>query len=188
MVGAPNRELGRAAARGTAIHEYAWALITGVDVVVPDEHRGPAEAAARIMDALRMVPVLREVPVFHVEHGWAGTIDLLADLGPDRWLLDWKTGRSIFDDAALQLAAYNHAQFYAGEDGEPLAWVPAGRCGVVHITADDATLHPVTVDLEEAYRTFRYCQQVAYWTVRCKEAWNAGTPWPIGNSVLARAG
>lgn len=182
LAGAPQRELAAAAQRGTQIHGYVWALITGEPVDIPDEHLGAVQAAARLMDMLRMVPVLREVPVFHVKHMWAGTIDLLADLDGDRWLLDWKTGRSLFDDVALQLAAYNHAQHWADEQGNPHPWTPAPRVGVLHITPDDAQLHEVDAG-DDVYTAFRYCQQVAGWTGRAREAWRDGIPWPIGAAL-----
>lgn len=180
LEGAPGRALGEAAQRGTDIHQLAWGLITGEAVEVPAEYEGPVGAVVRLMDWLGMRPVLREVPVFHLAHRWGGTIDLLADLSDgERWLLDWKTGRSVFDSAALQLAAYNHASVYVDEAGAQREWIPAQRLGVVHITTDDAQLLPVAVDQEEAYTAFRYAQQVAKWTGRARAAWSDGTPWPF---------
>lgn len=181
LEGAPRRELGAAAKRGTEIHALVFGIIAGEPVEVPDEHAGAVAAATRLMDVLQMVPVLREVPVFHVEHRWGGTADLVADIHGTRWLLDWKTGRNVFDSTAVQLAAYNHATHYL--DGDQIReWVPAQRCGVVHITPDDAQLYPTEAG-DDVYTTFRYAYMVADWTARARNAWKAGDPWPIHPSL-----
>jgi hypothetical protein len=186
MVDAPAVALGEAARRGTAIHDLAWALIVGDEVEVPEQYAGPVAAVVQFMDEWNVTPVLRETPVFHVDHWWAGTIDLVAYIGETRWLLDWKTGRTLFESNALQLAAYNHAQWVQADGGDPAPWTPAERCGVVHIGPDSATLHPVDAG-DETYRVFRHVQEVADWTAKAKDAWKEGTPWPIGASLTPAA-
>lgn len=175
---APNDARDRAALRGQDIHHHAWALVAGEAVDVPDEYLGPVQAAARWLDHHHVEPVLREVPVVNVSHGWAGTIDLLARAHDALWLLDWKTGKGVYDEAALQLAAYAHAEFYSDEDGLH-DWTPPDRCGVVHLTGDSAELHPVDAS-DATYLTFRYVAQVAAWSRRVGEARKSNEPWPIG--------
>lgn len=175
---APNASRDRAALRGQEIHHLAWQLVTGEEVTVPDEHLGPVQAAARWLDSHHVEPILRETPVFNVTHWWAGTLDLVGRIDGCVWLLDWKTGKGIYDDTALQLAAYAHAEHYLeGKDVRP--WTPPDRCGAIHLTSDAAELRPVDAG-EATYLAFRYMAQVAAWGDRVSEARKQGRPWPVG--------
>lgn len=164
------KRLKAAALRGTEIHDLARGLILGVDVEVPDEHRGPVEALAALMDKLDMRPLLRETPVLNEEHRWAGTIDVTAHLGddPQVWLLDYKTGKGLYEKDALQVSAYANATAYLDYQGELDIWRKPDRVGLVHITPDSAELHEVH-DVERNYRTFRHVATVAAWLGHIKE-------------------
>jgi hypothetical protein len=177
---APDDARDRAALRGQEIHHLAWQLVAGDEVAVPDEHLGPVQAAARFLDAHHIEPILRETPVFNVTHWWAGTLDLVGRFDGAVWLLDWKTGKGVYDDAALQLSAYAHAEHY--QDGDAIhQWTPPDRCGVVHLSADAAELHPVDGG-EATYLAFRYMAQVSAWGERVSEARREGRPWPVGQA------
>jgi hypothetical protein len=54
-------------------------------------------------------PVYIEQTVFSETHGYAGTMDLLAEVNGVLTVLDWKTGKAIYPEAYLQNAAYRHA-------------------------------------------------------------------------------
>lgn len=115
LKGAPNAKRDGAAVRGTKIHHIAEKLIKGEEVHIDDLSLIPhAENAARFMDEWKVQPVLNEAVIGSYTHGYAGTLDLIADL-PDgrRVLFDYKTGASgIWPDHALQLAAYRWADVY----------------------------------------------------------------------------
>jgi hypothetical protein len=171
-----------AALDGTQIHTYAEAIVTGAEVDVPPRYLGQVQAVARFMDAWGIEPVAREASVFHHTDGWAGTIDLLAGMRGTLWLLDWKTGKGVYPDMVLQLAAYAHASHMLNTAGAVVDWVQPERCGLVHVTSDSATLYPVAAD-DDAYLTFRYCQQVWAFTAACEEARQQGRAWPIGPAL-----
>lgn len=160
---------------GTKVHGWAEAVVAGRAVDVPPEYAGAVEALARLMDAYRMDPVVVERPVFHAFHGWAGTPDLLCGMGTTLWLIDWKTGRRVYDEVALQLSAYAHATHYLTPAGTVAEWMPPERCGVVHITTDSATLYPVDAG-DATYTVFRYLQQVYRWRVRVADDSPIGSP------------
>ena len=152
--------------KGTQVHLYAEALVQGIEVKgVPDELRPYVDNYDRFIDTWQLDPVLVEVVIVSYGHGYAGTLDLIADLtGPtgerERWLLDIKTGeKGIYPETALQLSAYRFAEFYLDADGDEQPMPTVDNCGAIHITADDAQLIP-TVSEREQLTMFRIAQKI----------------------------
>ena len=127
--------------------------------------QGAVDNYVRFIDTWQLDPVLVEVVIVSYGHGYAGTLDLIADLtGPtgerERWLLDIKTGeKGIYPETALQLAAYRFSEFYLDSDGAEQPMPTVEHTGAIHITADDAQLIP-TVSEREQLTTFRIAQKV----------------------------
>lgn len=90
-------------------------------------------------EAVRFVIIAREVQVFNLTAGYAGSFDALVWMVPDGWsgklpkaaditiewvrghggylcLLDWKTSKDVYTDQIVQLHAYLSAEF-VGSDG-----------------------------------------------------------------------
>lgn len=69
-------------------------------------------------------PILCEQIVWSESYGYAGTMDLLAriDYGGEALsvVVDWKTGKAIYDEALLQNSAYVHALIEMGHAKPPL--------------------------------------------------------------------
>ena len=152
--------------RGTQVHLYAEALVQGIEVKgVPDELRPYVENYVRFIDAWKLDPILVEVVIANYTYGFAGTLDLVADLtGPtgerERYLLDIKTGeKGIYAETALQLAAYRFAESYVDADGDEQPMPTVEHTGAIHITADDAQLIP-TVSEREQLTMFRIAQKI----------------------------
>lgn len=161
-------ESSRAAmARGTLIHEMAEHLAHDHEFVPPEEIDGPVRAYARWLDDWDVHPTHVEATIVNRTRRYAGTLDLLATIGGQLWLLDVKTGKGLFGDSALQLAAYRFAEhiLVAGAE-EPMPMID--RVGIVHVGPDTAELVPVEADLE-AFRTFLYVAQVAAFTETSSE-------------------
>jgi hypothetical protein len=152
--------------RGTQVHLYAEALVQGIEVKgVPDELRPYVENYVRFIDAWKLDPILVEVVIANYTYGFAGTLDLVADLtGPtgerERWLLDIKTGeKGIYAETALQLAAYRFSEFYLDQDGNEQPMIGVDNTGAIHITADDAQLIP-TISERDQLNMFRIAQKI----------------------------
>lgn len=162
------RERDRLAIRGQEIHALAERLTHGEEVDVPDELEAHVEQCIKFLDQYKVRPVVTETVVVNRSIGYAGTLDLVADLaGPragGRYLIDWKTGRSVYPETALQLAAYAHAEHYVTLDGaeRPVAELGIQRGLMVHLRADDFDVYPMRID-ELAYRVFRHVAYVARW-------------------------
>ena len=161
LKGSPWAERDRAALRGTQIHAAGEQVVAGKAVDVPEQLRPHVEAYARFLDAWDVQPVMVERAVYSVRWRYSGTLDLVADLADGRrWLLDVKTGKRVYGDVALQLAAYRYAEHYADEDGTERPMPKVDGCAVVHVRDDDADLVPVTAGPEQ-HKTFLYVAQVA---------------------------
>jgi hypothetical protein len=158
----------KAKKRGTEVHELGERLVKGEAVkTIPEELRGHCEAYVRFLDQFHVEPVLVEVVVVSYKYGYAGTLDLVADLatGPDgaseRWLLDLKTNeKGIFGETALQLAAYRYAEKYLDDNGVEQDMPRVERTGAILIGSDNAQLIPTESSVPQL-KQFWYASQVA---------------------------
>ncbi len=69
-----------AANRGTQVHKLAERLVAGERVAVPDHLAGHVASYVHFLDDFDVQPILVEATVWHPEHGYCGTLDLIADL------------------------------------------------------------------------------------------------------------
>jgi hypothetical protein len=153
--------------KGTLIHGYAEQLVQGKTVTgIPDELRGYTEAYVRFIDAWQLDPILVEVVVVNYTIGFAGTLDLVAEITSptsgerEVYLLDIKTGeKGIFAETALQLSAYRHSEFYVDQDGNEQPMLSVQGTAAIHVTPDDAMLIP-TVSERPQFNMFRIAQKV----------------------------
>lgn len=157
-----------ASTRGTDIHSYGEKLVAGVEVQVPDPIRGPVEQYARLLDAWGIEPIAVETPLANVQYRYAGTADLWCRVGARdgcKALVDIKTGKDVYPETALQLAAYRYADLWQpnGPESESTQVPVVDRVYVAHVMPDDARMVPVVATPAE-HRTFLYVQQVAKWS------------------------
>jgi hypothetical protein len=90
--------------------------------------------------------LVSEQTVVSRRYGYAGTLDALCTLGNRVTLLDVKTGRGVYPEAALQLAAYAHADFASHPDGRTEQPLPAIQAGaVLHLRPGGYQLVPVPI-------------------------------------------
>ena len=121
LKGAPWSKSQRAADRGTDIHAYLEARLNRLEPEELSDDAEPYKAAAdEWFDYIgaSLEDVRTEVTLFHPMY--AGTTDLIARQD-DRWvILDFKTSKAIYDEAALQLSAL--AGCYTDSEGQSVPW------------------------------------------------------------------
>jgi len=102
-----------AATRGTAVHDLveAWAQGRPTPVLAP-ELEGYGRAFDSFCHAWRPKALHSECVIVNRTHKYAGRLDLIAQLGGETWLIDFKTAKSVWADYGLQLAAYKNAEFF----------------------------------------------------------------------------
>lgn len=161
LQGARYEKTDKAKKRGTEVHGYAERLVKGEEVShIPDELRGHVEAYVRFLDEFDVDPILVEATIVSYKYGYAGTLDLVAELTDPtgerrRLLLDVKTNeKGIFGETALQLAAYRYAEFYLDDDGKEQPMVEVDGCGAILVNSDAAKLIPCTAN-EDQLKSFR---------------------------------
>lgn len=160
LKGAPYRERDAAAKRGTEVHGLAERLVNGEDVTVPAELERHVAHYVEFLDVFNPHPVLTEVVVYNLDYGYAGTLDLVADMGGERWLLDLKTAKGVYSETAYQLAAYRYATHYLDGEGIAHPMIPVDRCGVIHVTDKAWAVIPLQAD-EAVLKAFRHIAVVA---------------------------
>lgn len=99
-----------------------------------------------------------EVNVFHPELLYAGQIDCVARCGNRVIIIDWKSGRDIYENHAMQIAAY--AMAYEAMTGEEVAeaWVvKSGRHGFAAKRVRDlAPAQKAFIAIQETKRNARF--------------------------------
>lgn len=174
---APWEARDRAAVRGTKVHGFGVDLVHGHRVEIPEEYVGPAQAYARFLDEWQIEPIATETPLAHTTYKYGGTADLWARIGRrggQPFLLDLKTGRDVYPDVALQLAAYRFADLWQPEGvASESSDVPdVLACFVAHILPDTVRMVPVQAG-EAEHRAFLYVLATARWVGRHSKATKA---------------
>ena len=115
----PWQRSGRAADRGTDIHDYLEKRLLMCEPDELSDDAQPYQAAADAwLEDWSFDDVWTELTVFHPRY--AGTVDFVARNG-DAWVIgDFKTSKAIYDEAALQLSALHNC--YTQSDGSPVPW------------------------------------------------------------------
>lgn len=99
-----------AAKLGTEAHAYIDKIVRGeAPGPIPDEILEPVSAFASWYRGENYQFVLGDTKVSSRRHGYGGSLDALALRGGDLVLLDWKTSKALYDEYALQVAAYAYA-------------------------------------------------------------------------------
>jgi hypothetical protein len=126
------------------------------------------------------------------DHNYAGTMDLLCEIDGRMAILDVKTGKSVHEDAALQINAYAHADFLIADPNHPDAvqitpargrrwyeWrgdakdehpMPDIQAGyILHLRDDGWALHEVPIS-DELYEMFLSLFSVERWERELKKS------------------
>jgi hypothetical protein len=173
-VKAHQRELAKAGEIGTQAHHLIeWAIRKALGQKVGPEPKVVDDAQWAFMafeDWARSValkPIFIEQTVFSRVHGYAGTMDLLAEIEGRIELVDFKTGKAIYAETHLQNVAYQvavsemgHAQPQGGRIVRlpKVQTDPAFEVAMVPPTVD---LFPVFLAVKDVWRWW-FAQEEAY--------------------------
>lgn len=133
----PYRTTDRSARAGKIVHNAIEQYVEGV------EHKTPTDKALKnqylasiaFLNDFKVKARYSEVTIFSREHEYAGTTDLIGEATlpkeitrgrPKRGngIIDYKTGKRIYDEHSIQLNAYAFGDFIATQDGQEIPVPP----------------------------------------------------------------
>lgn len=160
---APYRESERKADIGKAIHSLVESRILGTPVPeIADELRPRMARFAEWEATFAPEYLAAETTVFSDRESYAGTADIFARIAGRTLIIDTKTGKDVYPDAALQLAAYAHADYVGLADGTDVPLPAFDGGAVLHLTDAEARFVPVLID-DTVFRAFLYAREVFRW-------------------------
>ncbi len=110
--------------RGSKVHQAIEALVAGVELKAdehfPNPNTGqPEELSVEEWEALcsfndwvkttKPQFIQNEQTVISKEHNFAGTVDCVAIINGEYYIIDWKTSQYIWPSMEIQISAYKHA-------------------------------------------------------------------------------
>jgi hypothetical protein len=159
----PYRDRDRRGALGTLVHDAAEAYILGKPYPEWGKEMQPRmEQFLRFLEEWQPTYAegMVEAPVYNRAERYAGTLDGICDIGGRRVLIDYKTGKGVYPEVALQLAAYRHAEFIGAPDGSEIPMPTVDACVVLHIPDEgEYQLIEVRAD-DEVFQAFKYVREV----------------------------
>lgn len=156
---AATAERDAAARLGTAVHDAAASRLPLDHPRVSPEMRGRLAQFHSWLDVSGAEIVATEFQCWNLSVGYAGTADLMCRMRDGSlWLVDLKTGKSIYGEHALQLVAYLMSEF-VGEDDQVDEQVTEALhavdgIGILHL-ADDGWEFDQIAPAADTWRAFR---------------------------------
>ena len=151
----------RAADRGTDIHAYLESRITGVEPDLLSEEASQYVAAAEAwLDVWQPEPLMTETTVFGI--GYAGTGDLWCRMDGHETIVDFKTGKALYPDSALQIAGLWGAS-EAMVEGDLRLAPPVDRGCLVLIGQGGKHETRDVPDLQGAFEAFESAVHLWWW-------------------------
>jgi len=174
LKGSPWRNSGRAANRGTSVHDYLEAAANGDPLPTLE---GDAARYQKAADEFlsEWEPTFHRTEFTVFGDGYAGTGDLMARMGGRLVLGDYKTSKALYPEIALQLAALRYAPTIAYDDESVYPMPEVDGCVGVLLTPDGVQVREIDAG-PDAYKAFMAC--LAAWR------WRKG-PNPVGAEVEA---
>ncbi len=160
---APYRNSRKKMDLGSAVH---LAIDTWIKAGTPDTVTNPTEledldllpyiaGAIRFLDDHVGRVIRSEVTFVNLTYRYAGTCDLVAKLKDGAIaVIDWKSGKRLYPEVALQLSAYGHAEFAVNPDGSRFNLAPITTAVGVHLDGEGGyTALPVDLT-DQLFKTF----------------------------------
>jgi hypothetical protein len=134
--------------KGSKVHHAIEDLLAGRDVKIDDKYINPStgedeeltvqeyECPLSFQNWFKEVKpkiIHSEIVVWNDEHNYAGTIDFVAEIEKQIYIIDFKTGQSIWPSAELQVSAYKHAFPKADTPTLPEAWIQEPKLAILQL-------------------------------------------------------
>jgi hypothetical protein len=156
---------GTSASLGSKVHAKAEIISRGgATGEIPEDELPFVENFIRFVSDFSPTYVEAESSVYSRKYGYAGTLDAIVSINGRTHVLDIKTGKSIWPEVALQLAAYKHADFIGRSTGKEDQMHITDDIGLVlHLRPDKYELVPTDISLP-TFDTFLSALDMHRWT------------------------
>lgn len=164
----PGESRDAAANMGKDVHAAAEAHALGLPMPEwPEQIRPHMRGFERFLLDFEPEYDAAEATIYSRQYRYAGTGDAWLRLRRGRYagvpaVVDYKSGRNVYSEVGLQLAAYSRGDFIGMPDGTEAPLPVAEKGFVLHIRPDDYALRSVRID-DEVFRYFRHAQQIHRW-------------------------
>lgn len=152
------RYVREAADRGTLVHQICEDISKGAEPEVPEHVTGYVDSFRQFLDEYQPVYNEVEATVWSPEPlGYAGTFDASVTLpnhGGGRLLIDYKASSGVYDDYAMQLAAYFYAPFLLRDNGDKEPAPKHDAAAILWLAPHGYALHPVK-KIDVAFEEFK---------------------------------
>lgn len=167
MRDASEREWGKASSLGTAVHEAVDDWNKGKPCPVSKETDPFLNSYISFLMEFKPKFIENEVTVWSRKYQYAGTFDWIAEIDGLTTLGDTKTGKRVYEDVGLQLAALGYADFILREDGteEPIPAIDV--TSVLHLRPRSWHLYEIRKDREN-FKAFLACRELYSWVHETK--------------------
>jgi hypothetical protein len=147
---------------GDTVHEAIDAFQKGEPATWDKQTGSYVTQFINFMMDVQPVFLETEVTVWSRKYGYAGTADWIADIGGDIILGDNKTGKRLYPEVGLQLAALAHADFIIRPDGSEELLPPARALKALHIRP--RSWHLVEIQHEDrCFQAFLAARKLLEW-------------------------
>lgn len=156
----PYQQRDKAADLGTKIHEAAEAYKLGKPMPPWPDDIAPSMAQFEKF-LLAFAPTFEQVEqtVYHRGQRYAGTLDAILTLSDGRRVIvDYKTGKAVYPEVGLQLAAYRYAEYMRLPDNTESPVPPVDSAAVLHLLPGSWQFIDVRAD-QEVFTAFLYCRE-----------------------------
>jgi len=148
--------------RGTAVHNAIEEWLGGVEPKLDSVSRPPFNQFLTWQDATNLLPREEEYLIYSMRYGTAGTLDMLADINGEAYVIDFKTSKRVYPNHALQVSFYASA---LQEEGI----VSGAKRGILHLRDKGYTFYTEEMITEkygnifECLQAFEGCLSIDRW-------------------------
>jgi hypothetical protein len=155
---------GAAADFGSGIHSFIEASIKGWDLPSLDEDSARVIGQFERFNAeYQPVWLDSEFSCFSDKYGYAGTADAIVRIAGTEYILDFKTGKRIYPEVALQLSAYDNSDFIRSKEGTTRSTIRLGRGLALQLRPDMYELSLIDIG-KDTFDTFLSCLDIFNWS------------------------
>jgi len=157
---------------GSTLHQVAEQITLGTPIdpkVFAADIRPYVESFMAWHQSAGVVFEASEMALFNRSHSYAGTCDALVRIGGRPLVLDYKTSSDTYEEHALQLAAYRHAEFIGMETGEEIA-MPQTEGGAILLVGETGCRLMEWECSNDEFEVFLALRRIYDWRVDKKQA------------------